>query len=107
MAAVIVNVTHHQRGADCSTTPEIRSVSQLKFRLFRTSGTRASGRSDEITAPPCNASGTVDALSMFQFRDPHDLSSGDAAACSFSAGLATPILLASGIFGLGLRMRAR
>ena len=26
-----------------STTPEIRSVSQLKLRLFRTSGTRASG----------------------------------------------------------------
>ena len=39
--AVMVKATHHQRGAGCSTTPEIRSVSQLKLRRCRTSGTRA------------------------------------------------------------------
>ena len=43
----MVNMTHHQRGARSSTTPEIRSVSQLKLRRFKTSGTRASGRSSE------------------------------------------------------------
>src|SRR6266699_3856864 len=37
---VIVKATHHQRGARSSTTPEIRSVSQLKLRRFRTSGAR-------------------------------------------------------------------
>src|SRR5205823_4031334 len=39
--AVMVNATHHQRGAGCSTTPEMRSVSQLKLRRFKTSGTCA------------------------------------------------------------------
>src|SRR5262245_3108922 len=39
--AVMVKATHHHRGAGCSTTPEIRSVSQLKLRRCRTSGTRA------------------------------------------------------------------
>src|SRR5512146_2840703 len=63
----MVNITHHQRGAGCSTTPAIRSVIQLKFRLFRTSGTRASGRSGEVEASPSMMSGTVDALSMVYF----------------------------------------
>src|SRR6266487_3295873 len=56
---VIVKATHHQRGAGCSTTPEIRSVSQLKLRLFKTSGTRASGRSSSLII-----SGAVGAASM-------------------------------------------
>src|SRR5438876_9901080 len=43
--AVIVNATHHQRGAVCSTTAEMRSVSQLKLRRFNTSGTCAIRRS--------------------------------------------------------------
>jgi hypothetical protein len=64
MAAVMVNMTHHQRGAGCSTTPEILSVIQLKFRRFSTSGTRASGRSGETDASPPIISGTVDASSM-------------------------------------------
>ena len=33
---MIANATHHQRGARPSTTPEIRSVIQPKFRLFKT-----------------------------------------------------------------------
>src|SRR6266403_940334 len=37
--AVIAKITHHQRGAGCSMTPEIRCVSQLKLRRFNTSGT--------------------------------------------------------------------
>src|SRR5581483_1850228 len=37
---VMAKATHHQRGAGCSTTPEIRSVNQLKLRRCRTSGTR-------------------------------------------------------------------
>src|SRR4029453_18949806 len=45
---VIVKATHHQRGAGCSTTPEILSVSQLKLRLFKTSGTCASGCSASL-----------------------------------------------------------
>ena len=59
MAAVMVKVTHHQRGAGCSTTPEIRSVNQLKLRRFKTSGTRASGRSTLVAASPLITSGTV------------------------------------------------
>src|SRR6266498_5670082 len=47
--AVMVKATHHQRGAGCSTTPEMRSVSQLKLRLFKTSGTRASGSASLIS----------------------------------------------------------
>src|SRR5207248_7892575 len=37
---VMLKQTHHQRGAGCSTTPEMRSVIQLKLRLFNTSGAR-------------------------------------------------------------------
>src|SRR5438067_8566593 len=59
--AVMVKATHHQRGAGCSTTPEIRSVSQLKLRLFKTSGTRASGLSASLII-----SGAVGAASMFK-----------------------------------------
>src|SRR5438552_10201484 len=40
MLEVIAKATHHQRGAGCSTTPEIRSVNQLKLRRCSTSGTR-------------------------------------------------------------------
>src|ERR1700730_10200366 len=63
MLPVIVNVTHHQRGARCSTTPEIRSVSQLKLRLFRTSGTRAS-LVTEVDASSRIASGAVGSVSI-------------------------------------------
>src|SRR5438067_13623226 len=61
---VTANATHHHRDAACSTTPEILSVIQLKFRRFRTNGTRASGRSAETDASPSIMSGTVDALSI-------------------------------------------
>src|SRR5947208_10139975 len=55
--AVMVKATHHQRGAGCSTTPEIRSVSQLKLRRFRTSGMRAICRSASlISGAACVAS---------------------------------------------------
>src|SRR4051794_36391167 len=64
IAEVMVNMTHHQRGAGCSTTPEILSVIQLKFRRFSTSGTRTSGRSVVADASPSIISGAVDALSM-------------------------------------------
>src|SRR6266487_2834552 len=53
--AVMVKATHHQRGAGFSTTPEIRSVNQLKLRLFKTSGTRAT----EVAASPLIASGAI------------------------------------------------
>ena len=43
MAEVIANATHHQRGVGFSTAPAMRLVTQSKLRLFRTSGTRASG----------------------------------------------------------------
>src|SRR5215831_16517725 len=43
--AVTVKITHHQRGAGCSTTSEMRRVSQLKLRRFRTNGTCAIRRS--------------------------------------------------------------
>src|SRR5205814_9145151 len=39
---LMAKATHHQRGAGCSTTPEIRSVNQLKLRRCSTSGTRVS-----------------------------------------------------------------
>src|SRR4029077_932881 len=44
----MVNATHHQRGAGCSTTPEMRSVSQLKLRRFKTSGALAICRSASL-----------------------------------------------------------
>src|SRR6266702_8468478 len=53
--AVIVKATHHQRGAGCSMTPEMRSVNQLKLRLFKTSGTRWT----EAAASPLITSGAV------------------------------------------------
>src|SRR5436309_2430557 len=57
MLEVMVKATHHQRGAGCSTTPEIRSVSQLKLRRFRTSGMRAICRSASlISGAACVAS---------------------------------------------------
>src|SRR5881409_1563315 len=48
--AVMVKATHHQRGAGCSTTSEMRSVSQLKLRRFNTSGTCAIRRSASWTS---------------------------------------------------------
>jgi hypothetical protein len=48
----MVKATHHQRGAGFSTTPEIRSVSQLKLRLFKTSGTGTSGPATEVAVSP-------------------------------------------------------
>ncbi len=59
---VIVKQTHHQRGAGFSTTPEIRSVSQLKLRLFNTSGARAKGRSTVVAALPLILSGAASML---------------------------------------------
>jgi hypothetical protein len=62
MAATIVltaNETHHHRGAGPSMTPVIRSVIQLKFRLFSTSGTRDNGFSTDDEASPRITSGTV------------------------------------------------
>jgi len=58
---VIVKQTHHQRGARSSTTPEIRSVIQLKFRRFNTKGARASGRS---TVAPASSLITSDAVGV-------------------------------------------
>src|SRR6476660_4609323 len=48
--AVMAKHTHHHRGAGCSITPEMRSVSQLKLRRFRTSGTCAIIRSASCTS---------------------------------------------------------
>src|SRR5262249_39953018 len=47
--AVMVKITHHHRGAGCSTTSEMRCVSQLKLRRFKTSGTCAIRRSASWT----------------------------------------------------------
>src|SRR4029077_12701105 len=52
----MVNATHHQRGAGCSTTPEMRSVSQLKLRRFKTSGALAICRSPSLIS---GAAGTA------------------------------------------------
>src|SRR5207302_8155735 len=60
----MVKQTHHQRGAGFSTTPEIRSVSQLKLRRFKTRGGRASGCSTEVAASPLITSGAVGAESI-------------------------------------------
>jgi hypothetical protein len=65
----MVKVTHHQRGAGCSTTPEILSVNQLKLRLFSTNGTRASGRSTEAAASLSITSGAVGAPSIVRHSD--------------------------------------
>src|SRR5438105_10450672 len=70
MPAIIVataNATHHHRGARPSTAPAIRSVSQLKLRLFNTSGTRASGRSTEVDASPAITPGAAVAPSTLRF----------------------------------------
>src|SRR5215469_5902245 len=48
--AVMAKITHHQRGAGCSTTSEMRCVSQLKLRRFRTRGTCAIRRSTSWTS---------------------------------------------------------
>src|SRR5437762_12636855 len=48
MLEVMAKATHHQRGAGCSTTPEIRSVNQLKLRRCSTSGTRVSSGSASL-----------------------------------------------------------
>src|SRR2546430_17408510 len=59
MLEVMAKATHHQRGAGCSTTPEIRSVNQLKLRRCSTSGTRVSRCSASLIV-----SGAVGAPSM-------------------------------------------
>src|SRR5215216_3862665 len=48
--AVTAKHTHHQRGAGCSATPEMRCVSQLKLRRFKTSGTCVIRRSASCTS---------------------------------------------------------
>src|SRR4029453_2733207 len=63
MLEVMANATHHQRGAGCSTTPEIRSVNQLKLRRCSTSGTRVSCCSGSLIV-----SGAVGAPSMLYGR---------------------------------------
>src|SRR2546423_9460128 len=98
---VIVKQTHHQRGARSSTTPEMRSVIQLKLRRFNTSGVRASGRPTDELASPLITSGAV-GVSFIGWLDRHRRY-----AFSFSPEQATPIFFASGIFGFGLRTRPR
>ena len=61
---VIVNATHHHRGAGCSTTPEMRSVSQLKLRRFKTSGARVISRSASLTVP--GAAGAASIIKSFR-----------------------------------------
>ena len=61
---VMVKQTHHQRGARPSTTPEMRSVIQLKLRRFSTSGMRASGRSTVAAASPRTRSGAAGVSSI-------------------------------------------
>src|SRR4051794_8274524 len=48
--AVTAKQTHHHRGAGSSITPEMRSVSQLKLRRFKTSGTWTIRRSASWTS---------------------------------------------------------
>src|SRR5438094_9274235 len=48
--AVMAKATHHQRGAGCYTTPEIRPVNQLKLRRCSTSGTRVSCSASSIVS---------------------------------------------------------
>src|ERR1700750_1492995 len=65
---VIAKETHHQRGVGFSTAPAMRLVTQSKLRLFRTSGTRASGGVTEVEASPAITSGAVvDAPSIREF----------------------------------------
>src|SRR6266496_1417058 len=110
--AVMVNATHHQRGAGCSTTPEMRSVSQLKLRRFKTNGTcaircsaslifsGAAAGAPSITKLPIAS--CQRRQSKIKNRESEIHYSGN-----FSTKLATPMFSASGIFGFGLRMRAR
>src|SRR4029453_13900041 len=59
IAEVIAKAPHHQRGVGFSTAPEMRLVTQSKLRLFRTSGTRASGGATSVEASPLITSGAV------------------------------------------------
>src|SRR5438094_2006696 len=61
----MVNATHHQRGAGCSTTPEMRSVSQLKLRRFKTSGARAISRSASLISGAAGAA-SIDQIANCQ-----------------------------------------
>src|SRR5206468_11706404 len=63
MLEVMAKATHHQRGAGCSTTPEIRSVNQLKLRRCSTSGTRVSSSAASLIV-----SGAVGTPSMLYGR---------------------------------------
>src|SRR3954469_24801184 len=64
----MVNVTHHQRGARDSTTPVMRSVIQLKLRLFNTNGGRLINASGEEDASSSITSGNVDSLAIAQCK---------------------------------------
>src|ERR1700686_5211144 len=61
----MAKATHHQRGAFASITPAMRSVIQLKFRLFKTSGIRINGFSAEADVSPSITSGAVVAPSIY------------------------------------------
>src|SRR5437588_5999144 len=66
---VIVNATHHHRGAGCSTTPEMRSVSQLKLRRFKTSGTRVISRSASFTVSDAAGAASIFKLPIATIED--------------------------------------
>src|SRR6185437_8730568 len=67
MLEVVAKATHHQRGAGCSTTPEMRSVSQLKLRRLSTSGTCAIRCSASLTASGA-AAGAPSMITLLSFR---------------------------------------
>jgi hypothetical protein len=66
----MVNATHHQRGAGCSTTPEMRSVSQLKLRRFRTSGARVISRSASVIVSGAAGAASINKLPIADSRLP-------------------------------------
>src|SRR4029450_4354727 len=68
IAEVMAKATHHQRGVGFSTAPEMRLVTQSKLRLFRTSGTRASGGITSAEASPRITSGVVAEPSIARIR---------------------------------------
>src|SRR4030095_16818596 len=68
IAEVMAKATHHQRGVGFSTAPEMRLVTQSKLRLFRTSGTRASGGVTSVEASPPITSGAVIEPSIVRIR---------------------------------------
>src|SRR4029077_11633684 len=93
MLAVMVKATHHHRGGGCSTTPEIRSVSQLKLRRCRTSGTRAI-----CCSASSIISGDVDAPSMLYGRSTCGLRAGEMSMFLFLIPAISPQNLRSRCF---------